>query len=51
MRCSFLKRGGVVVVVVVVGYLGVESLFLGIVGGQLWRIDGWLVCVMVSDLG
>lgn len=30
--------------------LGVGSLFLGIVGGQLWRIDGWLVCVMMSEL-
>lgn len=29
--------------------LGVGSL-VGIVGGQLWRIDGWLVCVMVSEL-
>lgn len=51
MRCSFWKGG--VVVVVVVEYLGVGSLcrfFLGIVGGQLWRIDGWLVCVMMSEL-
>lgn len=26
------------------------SLFLRVVGGQLWRIDGWLVCVMMSEL-
>lgn len=25
-------------------------MFLGIVAGQLWRIDGWLVCVMMSEL-
>lgn len=29
--------------------LGSGSL-VGIVGGQLWRIDGWLICVMMSEL-
>lgn len=42
----------VVVLLLSIWELGVwlGSLFLGIVGGQLWRIDGWLICVMLSDL-
>lgn len=47
-----LKGVGLLLLVLLlrIGSWGVESLFLGIVAGQLWRIDGWLVCVMMSEL-